>query len=194
VVMKTQRIVTKGLFDKDQYVNKDTGELLSSEKPEISVYTGKPIELAEVKYKEFVITNNAAMAHIREDLGNSVSGHIISMAMHIQGHSNTVTKDDNKTPHDSESLQKLLKYSRNKYYDFINKLIRKDIVHEVRRMVGGKIVKTIVLNPSVATRTRKVDLSLLEVFHDLSEGLPSLDIEEVRMKLEKHQEYLNKRE
>ena len=174
---KTTNLTIRTELDSEQYVNKDTGELLSSEHPEAKLKLHKDTGLVDKKYDSFTITNDEALEVIDQHYSNAESNRVIKMTRMVNDCTNVLKQQDD-VPHSTETLMNILGYSRAAFYVFIRKLIWHDIVHVTIRNVDNKIIKTIVLNPHIARRS-KIQHGLTLAFKDISKGLDKIVIEEL---------------
>lgn len=174
---QVKKLTSRKNLDATQYINKDTGELLSSEHPETEIKSHKSIGLADFKYDSFTTTNDEAIEVIEQHYTMPESHRIIKMTRMVNDNSNVLKQKDN-IPHSTETLMDTLGYTKNTFYVFMRKLIWHDIVHVTIRKVENKIIKTIVLNPYIARRS-KIQIELADTFKDISGGLDTIVLEEL---------------
>jgi len=173
----TSKLVTRKELDKEQYVNIDTGELLSSEHPESKLKLHKDTGLVDMNYNSFGLINKEAMVVIRKHYARPEVDRISEMAFMVNDCTNILKQEDN-VPHSTSTLMETMGYNRNTFYLFIRKLIHHDIVHITLRSINNRFVKTIVLNPHIARRS-KIKTELILAFKDISKGLNKIVLEEL---------------
>lgn len=172
-----KKLTSKKNLDSTQYANIETGELLSSEHPEAKLKLHKDTGLVDMNYNSFTLINDEAMEVIENSYTSPESHRIIKMTRMVNDNSN-VLKQKGNIPHSTETLMETLGYTKNTFYVFMRKLIWHDIVHVTIRKVEDKIIKTIVLNPHIARRS-KIQLELATTFKDISGGLDTIVLEEL---------------
>lgn len=171
------KLTNRKNLDPETLINGETGELLSSEYPGTKVKTHKDTDLVDVKYDSFTITNDEAMVVIDEHYTPSESHRITRMTRMVNDCTNILKQQDD-VPHSTTTLMATMGYNRNTFYIFIRKLIYHDIVHILMMNIDNRIVKTIILNPYIARRS-KLQESLSKTFKDISKGLNRIVIEDL---------------
>ncbi len=171
------KITTRKNLDPDKTGNSETGETFSSERPGSKVMTHEDTGLVNTKYDSFTITNDEAMEVIEQHYTASESHRIVKMTRMVNDCTNELKQKDD-VPHSTTTLMATMGYNRNTFYIFIRKLIHHDIVHITLRSIDNKFVKTIVLNPYIARRS-KLQESLSKTFKDITKGLNTIVLEDL---------------
>lgn len=148
----------------DNYVNTETGELLSSEGNYTSL--NEPTEYYEVSSSEYIIIDSSAKRYIESAFNNAECGRIFQMADMVQGCYNILFHKD--TPHTKETLSKELEYSRNKMSDFLKKLLKESVIYYINGYKDNNKVTWIMLNPTLARKSKLFHQDCIKVFEDLS--------------------------
>ena len=117
------------------------------------------------------------MEVIGHHYSDSESNRINKMTRMVNDCTNILKQQDD-VPHSTTTLMATMGYNRNTFYIFIRKLIYHDIVHILIMNVDNRIVKTIILNPHIARRS-KIQHGLILAFKDISKGLNKIVIEEL---------------
>lgn len=160
-----KRIVTKQKINPDDYVNKNTGETMQSENPNITSLNSYNNDLVIMDYKEFVIIDSKAIAYILKNFSEAESGRVLKMANMVRGCFNILHIDE-LTPHTDETLAKEIDYTRNMYHNFMKKLYMKGIIYYVIGTKYNKEVKYILLNPHLAKKKGNIHKECLTYFDD----------------------------
>lgn len=84
-----------------------------------------------------------------------------------------ILHDKEQNPHTDESLMIDIEYTRNKYADFMKKLIMKGIIYYVIGYKNKKPVKYILLNPHLARKSKTIHKECLSYFDKLTVSKPS---------------------
>lgn len=161
----TQKINIKKSINADEYVNIDTGELLSSEFPNVKTMN-LDSDLVLINSKEYVIIDSEALKYISAKFNNQDLGRILSMANMVNGRYNIVY--NGKQPHTKESLQKELDYSVNKFRDFIDRCFTEGVISFLVSFVDKKKQKFIVMNPNLARKNKVFHQDTIQLFRDFS--------------------------
>jgi hypothetical protein len=177
MLTRKNKLVTRKDLDAAQYANIENGDLLSDEHPGAKLKVHKDTGLVDNKYDSFTITNDAAMEVIGHHYSDSESNRINKMTRMVNDCTNILKQQDD-VPHSTTTLMATMGYNRNTFYIFIRKLIYHDIVHILIMNVDNRIVKTIILNPHIARRS-KIQHGLILAFKDISKGLNKIVIEEL---------------
>jgi hypothetical protein len=70
-------------------------------------------------------------------------------------------------PHTDATLMGELKYTRNKYADFMKRLYRKSVISYIHTVKDGREMKYIMLNPNLARKRKTIDKNCLTYFDEL---------------------------
>ena len=151
-------------IDGELYVNKDTGETLASELPNVSSVT-QETDLVIMNSEEYVILDSRALEYIRRNFSPVDLGRIMQMTDMTYGEFNVLYRD--RTPHTADSLMEDLNYSRNKFANFMKRLEKKSIIYYIVGYVDGKRSKKIMLNPNLARKRKTINKECLNSFHDI---------------------------
>jgi hypothetical protein len=161
--------ITKKKIDGDQFINKDTGELLSSEVPGVSSVSSIDRELMVMHSEEYVIIDSKALMYIQENFNPVDLGRILKMADMTYGEYNILY--NNGVPHNKETLMEELNYSRNKFANFLKRLEMKSVIYYIVGYVDGRKVKHIMLNPHLARKRKTIHRNCLVSFQPLTKKL-----------------------
>ena len=175
---KIKKLTTRENVPADQFYNRDDGgETLDSTYQGAVVKAHKDTELVDVRYDSFGLINKEAISVIRKHYVRPEVDRITEMAFMVNDCTNVLKQEDN-VPHSTSTLMETMGYNRNTFYVFIRKLIHHDIVHITLRSINNRFVKTIVLNPYIARRS-KIKTELILAFKDISKGLNKIVLEEL---------------
>ena len=152
-------VVTKKISN---LVDSSTGEVFS---PETTVNI-KDENLVIVSSSEYVIIDSHALQYILSNFSHVDYGRILKMADMTNGTFNILYMD-RKVPHTDISLMEELKYTRNKYADFMKRLYKKSVISYIYTMIDGKECKYIMLNPNLARKRKTIDKTCLAYFDTL---------------------------
>jgi len=161
-----KQMVVRRSIDSSKYVNMDTGETLASERPDITATT-QSTDMVVVSYNEYVTIDSRAVEFIRREFNASETGRILAMADMVKGCYNILFNKKTNEPHCRETLSDDLEYSRNKFADFLKKLFDKSVVYYIKGVKGGKERVWIMLNPTLARKSKVFHKDCRNVFEDL---------------------------
>lgn len=160
---------TREKFIPNNYVNKSTGECLESEYPNISSINVINPELVVLDSLEYVVIDSKALDFIVTFFSDVEIGRILKMANMVKGQVNVLYNMETKKPHTSTSLMQAINYSKNKFDDFMKKLLRRSIIYYMIGVVDNEPVKHILLNPRLARKTKTYHKDCLIHFENITE-------------------------
>lgn len=160
-------VFTKNKLDTSKYVNFETGELLSSESPNITS-VNKHNDLVIVSSTEYVVIDSQAKAFIEGIFNQAECGRIFKMADMVKGNYNILFDKKTNQPHDLDSLQTELDYTRNIFSLFMKKLFDKSIIAYIDSTKNRKRCRVIMMNPTFARKSKVFTRDCLAYFDDLS--------------------------
>ncbi len=157
---------TKLTLDFDKYVNKDTGEVLTSEY-DVTSFNVVNNDVVIVSSNEYVIIDSKARAYIENNFSVSEQGYIWQMTDMVYGCFNLLC-DRNKKPHTKLTLEKALDSSKSSMHRFLKKLYENSIIYYIDGYKNRKQCTWIMLNPTLARKQKTFSKECLKVFTDLS--------------------------
>lgn len=126
----------------------------------------KDDSLVIIDSKEYIIIDSKALSYILENFSTVDYGRILQMSDMTNGCYNILHKDK-FTPHNDESLMKEIKYSRNKYLDFMKRLYDNGVVYYLKGKKNGVEFKHIMLNPYLARKRKTISQDCIQYFQEL---------------------------
>lgn len=157
--------VSKEKLDTEKYVNKETGEMMSSEIPGNVTISKTDPDLIILDSEEYVIIDSQALSYIKENFSPTDMGRIMKMADMTQGEFNVLY--NGQSPHTTASLMENLDYTRNKFANFMNRLERKSVIYYIVGYTNGKKVKHIMLNPYLARKRKTIHKDCIKSFQNI---------------------------
>lgn len=144
----------------DTIVDTSTGECFNN------ATISESTEFVLMDYDEYITIDSAALKYIVNNFSPTDYGRIVKMSDMVDGPYNVLYKDKNN-PHTNQTLSEELKYSRNKYADFMRRLYKNGIISYFDGCdKNGIIVKRIMLNPYLARKRKKFNKECLKYFVD----------------------------
>ena len=154
-------------IDSGKYVNINTGELLSSEQPNVTS-VNQATDMVSVNSKEFVVIDSAALAFVQQNFNQAEQGRIMQMSDMVRGCYNILFNKNSDTWHTKDTLADELEYTRNIFATFLKKLFEKSIIYYIVGKKGGSEHIWIMLNPTLARKSKFFHKDCRNVFEDLS--------------------------
>jgi hypothetical protein len=145
-------------------VDTSTGEVL----PEGTTVNVINEDLVIVHSDEYVVIDSKALIYILEHFTPVDYGRILKMANMTNGSYN-ILYVDRKVPHTDTTLMEELKYTRNKYADFMKRLYKGGVVYYINGVKDGVEFKHIMLNPHLARKRKTIAKDCLIYFDELVE-------------------------
>lgn len=152
--------------DVAKYVNTETGEVLGSEDKVSSMNVVDP-NYYIVDSKQYVIVDIEAMQYLETILAPRDMYYVRIMTEMCQGEYNALY-DNDKTPYDRASLQERFNLAKNRFVKLMKELYVKGVINYMLSHHNGKEMKFILLNPSIARRTKRLNVYTKKLFADLS--------------------------
>lgn len=162
-----KKVYNKKTIDTSKYVNIETGELLSEEYSDVTSVNQKT-DLVIINSSEYVIIDSKARAYVEREFNHAEAGRIFQMCDMVKSCYNLLFDKKNKNYHTKNTLSDELEYSRNIFADFLKKLFDKSIIYYIKGMKDGRECIWIMLNPTLARKSKTVHKDCLSVFTDLS--------------------------
>ena len=161
-----KRVYNKRKLDTSKYANIETGELLSSEIPNLTSTNEVNNDLVIIDSKEYIIIDSKAREYITKEFNKSDVGRIIQMTDMVNGIYNLL-HNKNKIPHTKESLMTDIEYSRNKFHNFLKRLLKKSLIAFIKSYKDGEEKTFIMLNPFLARKSKTFHKDCTSVFEDI---------------------------
>lgn len=169
-MQKRKPIKTKKQILSDNYVNMDTGEVMESELGnKISLIAQSDTNHFVIESDDYVSIDTRAMVYILNALTNSEMCRVMKMSTMAKTDC-SVLYNDNNHPHTSESLCITLQMEKNKFYLFMRKLVKLNILAYCICAPTGIVQKLYLLNPYIARKRRTIHCELSSIFKDITEG------------------------
>lgn len=154
-------VVRKQKFEQG-IVDMGTGEII----PQSTTVNVVDQNLVIIHSDEYVIIDSHALQYILQNFNPVDYGRILKMADMTNGPYN-ILYHNREIPHTDATLMGELKYTRNKYADFMKKLYRKSVISYIHTVKDGKEMKYIMLNPNLARKRKTIDKNCLAYFDEL---------------------------
>ncbi len=159
-------------IDASKYVNIETGELLSDEQGNVYLEKvnkkDKNEDMVVVNYNEYVVIDSRAREFIQSKFSVVECGRIFQMCDMVKSCYNILFDKKTKQYHTKDTLMSDLDYSRNKYASFMKRLFEESIIYYIRGMKDGKECVWIMMNPTLARKSKFFHKDCTSVFDDLS--------------------------
>jgi hypothetical protein len=153
----------------ENYVNVDTGELLSSEvKNNVTITLKEGTNQFIINSDEFVTFSSDAIDYLTRELSNSDISRVFKMGNMLKTDCSIICKDNNH-PHDAETLSVVLDLSRDEFYRMVSKLRKKNILAYCVCSPSGYEQKIYMLNPYIARKRKTINCELSYFFRDITQ-------------------------
>lgn len=151
-----------------EYVNAGSGETLNSEQGSITSYNVVDNNYCIVDSKEYVIIDKDALQYIKSILDARAMYYVYQLIDLCDGDKNALY-DSNNNLHTRETLIKELDIARTTFSKLMITLHKESVIayHDVY-MTRDKRVRYILLNPTLARRTKRITNECRKLFRDLT--------------------------
>ena len=156
-------------FDPSQYVNRETGEILSDQLDPgsvISISNGSGKDDFILRYRSYIALDGNALETMSEGLSSDDKAKFIKMANWLKTEFNVVF--NNNRPHTLESLSTALGIHKDNTTKLVKRLVAKGLMAYVVCAPSGYTQKLYILNPIVAKKRDRFNRVLLLFFKGLA--------------------------
>lgn len=152
----------------DDYVNIHTGELLSSEVNEkVTITIKEGTNQFIINSDNYVTFTKEAIDYLNRELSNHDIGKITTIANMLKTDCSIICMNNNH-PHSPETLSVTLDMNLNKFYEFVRKMVRKNILSYCVCAPSGYVQKIYMLNPYIARKRTSFNCELSLIFRDIT--------------------------
>lgn len=160
-----QKIVRKIKSD-GSLIDVTTGEVL----PAGTTVNIEDEDLVIIHSDEYVVIDSKALLYILDNFSATDYGRILKMANMTNGSYN-ILYQNRTVPHTDATLMEELKYTRNKYADFMKRLYKGGVIYYIKGVKDGVEFKHIMLNPHLARKRKTIAKDCLIYFDELKPKL-----------------------
>lgn len=154
---------TKKVINSSNYVNLETGELLSDESPNITSVNRIDGDKMLVSYDRYVTIDYDALQYLTDNMGKTDNIHLTSMIGMLKDSSNMLFQRNGEL-HDSDTLAKQFNYAKSAFYKFVSTQMKAGILYELKGNFNGLVGKRYILNPFLARVRKQIDIKSLNYF------------------------------
>lgn len=151
-----------------KYVNTETGELMASEFGTATSINVRDDNKVIISSTDYVIIDSNALNYIRSKFNDSDMAKILDLCNMPRGSHNLLYDKIEGQFHTKKTLSETMDFSRNTFNAFMNKLHRKSIIYYLVGYEGRNKVSHIMLNPTLARKSKTFDKECVSAFKDLS--------------------------
>jgi hypothetical protein len=161
-------IKKKEAINLKEYVNISTGELLDSElKSNVSMTLNKDTNQFTISSDEYVTFDADAIYYLAEHLNATDRGKVMLLANMVKGDC-CVLYQRNNHPHTPETLSVTFEMHIDRWYDFVRKMVKKNILSYCVCAPSGYLQKIYMLNPYIARKRKTINCEISNFFSDIT--------------------------
>lgn len=166
--MKETKLKKQSSIHPSDYVNTETGELLSSEvNNKVNITIKEDTGLFTISSDEYVTFDSKAMAYICSQLNKSDIARVFKMSDMVKGNC-SILYQDNNFPHTTETLSSQLSITEHEFYAVVRRLVKSNILAYTICAPSGFTQKIYMLNPYIARKRKNLNCELKEFFRDVT--------------------------
>ena len=179
--MKKKKIYKKVTYKAEQYVNIETGEVMSSETQNGMIIKEVETDKELLSSNKYTIIDNDASAYLEASkILLPTDFYQLWKLMKMPSGIYNALEDKNGKEHNNSSLMLDMNYSRNSFYPFMKRLHEEGIIAYLDIYVkssGGRKErkKFILLNPYLARRSKVFHTQCLALFEDFRKNVIRLE-------------------
>ena len=165
--MNTTNVYTKRTIDASKFVDTTTGEPLFSAFPNTTSVNIKDPDLKIINSVEYIIIDSKALNYIQKIFSNTDLAKILKLTNMVKGRYNLLHDLDGnaQTP---ITLRHNLLIGESEFSKLMKRLHENSIISYFSGYKNGKKCKWIMLNPTLARKSKTFHKDCLEVFDDLT--------------------------
>lgn len=165
---RTEKRTVKSKLHPEDYINPETGELLSSEvNDRITLTMNEKTNQFIINSDNYVVFDSAAIYYLSTQLSDTDRGKILKIADMVRGDCSIVCQNNNH-PHTPETLSVTLEMEISRFYEFIRKMVKKNVLAYCVCAPSGYVQKIYMLNPYIARKRRTINCELNTFFRDIT--------------------------
>lgn len=155
-------------IDVSNYINPETGEILSSETGTSNkIIMKKDTGMRTIESTDYAVIDSEAVHYLSMILGDSDLAKVLKMTVLTKTPLNIIY--NNNLPHTNETLQKYLQMSsESMYIKLIRKLIKIGILYQIKGRILGEVRVCYMLNPYLSRKRKNFESKVFEVFETFS--------------------------
>ena len=165
--MNTTNVYTKRTIDTSKFVDTTTAEPLFSAFPNTTSVNVRDPDLKIVDYDEFIIIDSKALNYIQNIFSNTDLAKILKLTNMVKGCYNLLHNLDGKV-HTPITLRQSLVIGESEFSKLMKRLHEKSIISYMSSYKNRKKCKWIMLNPTLARKSKMFHKDCLVVFDDLT--------------------------
>lgn len=151
-----------------EYVNVNTGETLASEvNDNISITIKEGTNQFVINSDNYVTFTKEAIEYLYRELSSTDIGKITTISNMLKTDCSIICQENNH-PHTPETLSIKLDMNLNKWYEFVRKMVKKNILAYCTCAPSGYIQKIYMLNPYIARKRTTFNCELSTFFRDVT--------------------------
>lgn len=155
----------------EDYVNKETGELLSSELREgVSITVNEKTNQFIINSNEYVVFDSEAIIFLSQCLSRPDMARVLSLSNMVKGDCSVIYQNNNH-PHTPETLSSSLDVCLNEWYLLVRRLVKKNVLAYAVCAPSGFVQKIYMLNPYIARKRKVINCELQSFFRDVTKDL-----------------------
>lgn len=160
----------KPLSELKDFVNPDTGETLESYTGSITSINTRDEDFVFIDGENFMIVEKNALNYLETILSVSEMNYVRLMTTMVNGEYNVLT-GRNREALTRKSLQEEIEVAKTTFIKLMSKLHKEGVISYLDSYIGrNKKVKFVVMNPTLARKTKRVRVETASLFRDLRRG------------------------
>lgn len=159
-----------GSNDLKEFVHPNTGETLESAVGTITSINTKDEDFVIIDGEDFVIVEKGALNYLESILTVSEMNYVRSMVSMVRGEYNVLHSNEHEAL-TRKTLQDEIQVAKTTFVKLMSKLHKEGVVGYLDLYIKkGKKVKYVVMNPTLARKTKRIRVETAKLFRDLRKG------------------------
>lgn len=160
----------KTLKEWGEFVNKETGETLESQVGVITSINTRDEDFVVIDGENFMIVEKNALNYLETILSSSEMNYVRMMSTMVGGEYNALFGKNNEAL-TRKTLQDEIEVAKTTFVQLMSKLHKEGVISYLDSYISrNKKVKFVVMNPTLARKTKRIRVETASLFRDLRKG------------------------
>lgn len=162
-----QANIKKNSKDLDNFVNTETGETLTSEVGVITSINTRDEDFVIIDGEDFMIVERGALNYLETILTPSEMNYVRLMTTMVRGEYNVLHSKEQQAL-TRKTLQDEMDVAKTTFVKLMSKLHKEGVINYIDSYISkGKKVKYVMMNPTLARKSKRIRVETARMFRDL---------------------------
>jgi hypothetical protein len=163
-----KKLVTESNIPMDEYKHISTGKTMLDESDGNTAKMQKPTDHFRIDTDNYVVFSSDAVEYLLRTLNRTDVSRVFQIGNMVIGDCSVICSANYK-PHSSDTLSAALQMDKNKFYEMVRRMVKKNILSYCVCAPTGHVQKIYMLNPYIARKKKALNCELLTIFRDITQ-------------------------